>query len=209
MNNIITVTDGIINSEVFKEEKIKLLWILKEPNDQQSKEDWSMCDFLRYRSKEKEGLFNVPHWHASFGLICKISWGVLEDSLKFDDIENFEYDKLTSILDRVALINVKKIAGGSRVNNYFFEEYIKDGKYLEVLKKQIREEIQPTIIICGYTFNYLAPIIKNFDPNFDMKYSWKYIDENDIIWINGYHPNQTKITHKEYFEIIREIIREK
>jgi hypothetical protein len=202
MKRAITVKDGIINPEIFKNEKIKLLWILKEPNDEQSKDDWDMRDFLRYRSIEEEGLFFNSNWSRSYGLVCKLSWCVLETWLKFNEIKNFDDAKLTSIFDRIALINVKKIAGGSSVDRLVFKNYLQDGSAIKDLKKQIRL-ISPNVIICGNTFHNILPGLQNFNYYKD----WLHLDYKGTIWINGDHPNQKKSTHKEYFEIVRKIIK--
>ena len=194
MKREIKVTDGIINPEIFKKEKAKLLWILKEPNDEQSEEDWDMCEFLRCRSKEEKGLFNVPHWPASFGLICKISWGILKPAKTFDDIYKLDGESFAKILDRIAFINIKKTAGGSSVNYDTFYKYLEDGTAIKKVFEQI-DHIKPHIIMCGSTFQYLYPYLS--DSHFDYYKNWIYEDQN-IVWINGYHPN-ARINHEKYY----------
>lgn len=196
MTKVITITDGIINPKVFKNEGTKLLWILKEPNDEQSKEDWDMCELLRCRSKEEKGLFSVPHWHASFGLICKISWGILEPTKTFNNINKLEREYLAKILDRIAFINIKKVAGGSVINYNVFQTYCEKENAIEKVNKQITK-INPDIIMCGNTFQYLYPDLPYFDHNKD----WIYKDKN-IVWINGYHPN-ARIKHEKYYNDIQ------
>jgi hypothetical protein len=189
---IITVTDGIINPKVFEKEETKLLWILKEPNDEQSKEDWDMCEFLRCRSKKEKGLFNVSHWHASFGLICKISWGILEPAKTYNNVNKLEGEDLAKVLDRIAFINIKKVAGKSVLDYRVFHTYCERENAVEKVNEQIAE-INPNFIMCGNTFQYLYPDLPGFNYNKD----WIYEDKN-IVWINGNHPN-ARIKHEKYY----------
>jgi hypothetical protein len=188
------VTDGIVNEPIYRKEQKKLLWILKEANAKEGDDVWDMSLFLRERSVEQGGLFSYSKWKNTFGLLCKISWGVLEPSLSFEEVENFDDEKLSSVLDRIAYINLKKEAGGARVDYNNFENKID----VSFINSQI-ETIKPNLIICGGTFHF----IKKDIPNFDYNKEWFYRDENGIRWINGYHTNQTIISHKQYFETVR------
>ena len=189
------ISDGIVSSKVFKKEKIKLLWILKEANDKKGKDNWDLREFLRWIGNEKKRESCYNKWKATWGLVCKVSWGILDSTKQYEEINHFDDNMLTQVLYRIAVINVKKVSGGSSVNQKEFKEYIKDGKYLKELKKQIKN-ISPNIIICGNTFHYMHhPRLSNFN----YYKEWCFI-ENGIKWINVYHPNQKSNSHKQYFD---------
>lgn len=196
MSSNITVSDGIINAAEFDQEK-RLLWILKEVNDRRSTTDWDLCEFLRDREKEK--YFRLTTW----GLVSRISWGILEPKKDFEEIKAFDRKKLTEVLDRIAVINLKKVPGGPRSNLKEIGDYL--DKKPESRRKIINQikSIAPKVIICGYTLGSLFYYNKLRD--FDLKNDWGFKDQYGRFWINGWHPNAHK-RHKKYFEEVRKIM---
>jgi hypothetical protein len=201
---MITIDDGIINPDFYSKEKIRLLWVLKEANDTTSTEGWDMKKFLRCRRVEDKGLFNYSKWKMTFGLICKISHGVLDSLTTYEKINSLDDEELASVLDKIAYINVKKTAGGAVVDYEEFNKYLSNPDNLAFVRNQIRD-IKPHVIICGNTFHYLFPNLKA--EGFDYNKDWLHKD-GDIKYINGWHPN-AKTNHEEYFNSVRENLSKK
>jgi len=195
--NKIEIADGIINQEKFGKfgNNKKILWVLKEVNDPKQDESWSLTEFLRYREKEDEGLFGCNGWeNHTYGRVCEVSWGVLYPNLSFEDIRSKSEEDFASILDSIAVINVKKTPGLSKTNQRELENVAKNNQ--KTLNEQIKK-ISPDIIICGNTF-YLLNVA---DENFDHMKDWRFVDRDNKIWINAYHPSRP-YPWKKYFEEI-------
>ncbi|HBG70055.1 MAG: hypothetical protein A2W93_09970 [Bacteroidetes bacterium GWF2_43_63] len=192
------IKDGIINEDKFGKlgNKKKLLWVLKEVNDPKGKKDWDLTEFLRVRDS-KEGLFSYEKWKNTFGLLCKVSWGILTTN-SFDEINEFDDKKLTDILDYIAVANLKKSPGISYTDMNLFKREIEKENCAEKIFDQINTQIKPEIIICGNTF-HLTNVVK--DENFDFDDDWTYVDSQNRIWINSWHPNVRKknYTHEKHF----------
>ncbi|MBP7730313.1 MAG: hypothetical protein KA114_01620 [Bacteroidales bacterium] len=188
------IEDGIICPEKFgryPKSKLRILWILKESNDPNGG-GWSLTNFLSRRDDASEGLFSYKKWAATFGLIIKVSYGLLNEFIDYDKIEK-DLKKAAEILDYIAIINIKKVPGGSRSSLAKIAEEIKP----QIIRKQINE-IKPDIVIGGNTLWILAKNNLFLESKELSKDSWGLL-KNNILWIDAYHPNNRKITHKEYY----------
>jgi hypothetical protein len=191
------IDDGIICPEKFgkhPKSKHRILWILKEANDPDGG-GWSLIDFLATRINESEGLFSYKRWSATFGLVIKVSYGLLNGFIDYDKIEN-DLKKASEILDYIAIINIKKVPGGSRAYLPKIAEEINP----QVILKQINE-IKPDIVIGGNTLWILAKNNLFLESKDLSKESWGLF-KNKRLWVDAYHPNNTKVTHKEYYSQI-------
>jgi hypothetical protein len=193
------IEDGIICPEKFgnhPKSKHRILWILKESNDPDGG-GWSLIDFLAKR-EDPDGLFSYDRWRATFGLVIKVSYGLLNGYVDFDEIEKLDIKKASEILDYIAIINIKKVPGGSRAYLPDIAEEINP----QVIQNQINE-IKPDIVIGGNTLwilakNNLILESKDLSPQ-----SWGLL-KNKILWVDAYHPNNITVTHEKYYsEIIK------
>lgn len=193
------IEDGIICPEKFgkhPKSKHRILWILKEANDL-SGGGWSLTDFLAKR-EDPEGLFSYNRWRSTFGLVIKVSYGLLNGFIGFDEIEKIDLKKASEILDYIAFINIKKVPGGSLA---YLPEIAK-GINPQVIFKQIND-IKPDIVIGGNTLWILANNKLFLYSEELSEESWGLF-KNKILWVNAYHPGIRTITHKKYYsEIIK------
>lgn len=196
------IADGIVNESKFGKypgSKLRILWILKEVNAKDPTESWDLTEFLRFRKEKDDGLFNYVRWKTTYGLVVKVGWGLLNRLSKFELIPK-DLKKAAEILDYVAVININKKPGSKRATWSRIKKSFLDLENQKFLVKQI-ETINPNIIIGGNTlwlFYKNNIILKKSD--FDGK-KWGHF-RNGILWIDAYHPNQTKIKHKQYYEEI-------
>jgi len=158
--------DGIIDVEEFNSQKIRILWILREPNG-------GGFDFMKYLSD----VTVYPRWKQSYGLVVKVSRIFLNNLF---DAENEWKVYDASIMKKIALINLKSTEGGSSVNWKEIEKSFDANK----LYDRITNEIAPDIIICGGTYNYISSlpledivVINLYHPNQRKITHKKYIEE--------------------------------
>lgn len=200
------ITDGIVNESKFgkyPESNLKILWILKEVNAKDQSESWDLTEFLWCRKEKEEGLFNYDRWKSTFGLIVKVSWGLLNGLCKFEQIPK-DLKNAADILDYIAVININKNPGSKRASWKRIKKSFLDPENQKFLLQQIKE-IKPNIIIGGNTlwlFYKNNVLLSNSD--FNGK-NWGTFKDG-ILWIDAYHPNQTKITHEEYYRNVLNVI---
>jgi len=193
------VIDGIICPKRFgkhPKSNHRILWILKEANDPDGG-GWSLTDFLATRVDKSKGIFHYTRWAATFGLVIKVSYGLLNRYLDYDKIEE-DIKKASEILDFIAVINLKKVPGGGRA----YSSRIVREMDLQRIKDQIIE-IDPDIIIGGNTLWILAKNNLFLEKSDLRKDSWGLL-KNNILWVDAFHPNNKTVTHKVYYsEIIK------
>ncbi len=169
--------DGAVDSKQFQKEKIKILWVLREPNG----EGFDFKSFLKDPERYNK-------WKQSYGLVVKTSNALLNG---LNDKKNFPYpNDVPQLMSRIALINVKKTGGKATIDHKKILEYL--SKNPDELKKQI-EELKPDIMILAGTDCYISPELMD---------NIKSITGKNIIIVKTYHPSQRSITHNEYISKI-------
>ncbi len=171
---------------LWTDSKRRVLFFLKEPNgnggDDYKDWDWS----------EGSGTFGnvLAYWLE----------GLMTTTI--DHIPTYhELSPRKNIFKKypLAIVNSKKIAGGSSANWKTIWEYANRDK--SFLRTQIRDILKPNIIVCGgsndteneyrkvlsIALEYVFPDIKD---GFKKINNWCYYNlENDILLIDSYHPS--------------------
>lgn len=183
------IMDGIICEEQWKSQQIRPLFLLKEAYHKENVPFWNLIDdCLIHNDYHAPTMWKrISEWtYAIFNTtkkqIAKYDPTLWYGKLDFDHHYN-EY------LKRIAIVNVKKSNGIEKSDKDEIQVYAEYDK--EELKQQI-EEINPTIIICGNTVDYLEII---FDEHFTKEnyndnwfYFYKLDNGNEILIIDYYHP---------------------
>lgn len=188
------IKDGIINPELYKSQKRKILFIAKEHN------------FIN-RDKYPNGYEgDYRHWWNNY-LNYTFSHRISEWSFGIADEFNTTYEAISweqkmNALKSIAFINVKKTGGGSSSNKATLLNYIEVSR--DLLQQQITG-IDPDLIIC--CFRYDCFVNKLFDvamervpPNHYSLGTWQ-----GKRVINFYHPSSRK-GKKFLFDQIREAV---
>jgi len=191
------VADGIANMENYKTIYPKILWILKEPVDQDMSA-WSMRDFMNEELKTK---YNVkPTWE----LIIKVSYSLFNNISDFENIPSWNSIDIQSVSSKIALINIKKVGGGSKSKDSIIKKYYKNTKTL--IKEQI-DLIDPDIIFnCSRVHQLFFDIKTEQKTYFPPFCCSKY---NNKILINAYHPayrTNSSFSHKRYFQLCKQCL---
>lgn len=192
MPNIIS--DGIINIHKYRNAKIKIMWILKEPHDK-GNGGWDMRSFL----KNPENLTKRNdkwQWKRTYKNIMLSTWGILHNFQSYEktleDWEKYGNEEILSILNEIAYINLKKTPGKS--SSYPPEIRTAYNDHKNLIWMQINA-IKPDYVICGGTYEFIKEDIKLYH-------------EHSAIFINNYHPNFRKVKKDDktyYDEILSDI----
>ncbi len=166
--------DGIVNESIFEKQKLKLLFVAKEPNNPEQKKDE---DFREWWLKEVKYSFS--------NRICEWAYGLLNN---FPPLTSLSYNKKerTEVMKSIAFMNIKKSGGGATANQEEIVKILKDERGLLLEEINI---IEPDIIIGGIgNTNYwkiLFPEIQFKESEFDIQVArvgrYKVID--------FYHPS--------------------
>lgn len=130
--------DGIIDPDVFSKEKIKILYVVKEPNSKNGNYDkYQGVDLRKIWGEiclKKPFDYNIARWTK---IICD---GV-------DAGHSLSWDEVAKTVRRVAIINLKKISGGGSEDREEVCLYsFNDRKFL---REQIMHISPSVIFACG------------------------------------------------------------
>jgi len=189
------VRDGIVNFQTYIAAPYRVLWILKEPNDEKDRGGWDVRKFL------SNGKFkDYKKWKRTFSLLLRVTHGIFNGFPQWESL--LSVDKIeTHTLESIAYINLKKLPGGARANGAMVADAYKQSKGL--ILEQIRVFKPHIVICCGMTLCLLRPDlgIPNEDVNKDNKYAY-YTKYNSIVFIDTYHPAQMSIKHRVHYEAV-------
>jgi hypothetical protein len=190
------IVDGIVDWDgaSYYDSDTRILWIMKEANQSDpNKKEWCLRDVLWEVSVGKD---KGTWWKNTYGLIAKVSCRLLPDYKEnYNDIST-EDEK--EILKELAIINVKKISGGSSANSAEVEQFYRNDK--DLILSQINA-LKPGIIInCSRVWDLFNDLKTSeyedigpydaFDGPFQVAYS------GERLLINAYHTNVRGATKK-------------
>lgn len=173
------VLDGIVNVDLYNSSKYKILWILKEPYG-----DGNM-DYSTFIEEDFKFKAKFPSAPKMWERIIYTNYGILNDFPKWDDMDWLhESATVFNSIKCCALINLKKIPGGTISNYYEIQKCYTRAK--QIIREQI-SLIRPDIIICGGTFKLIREDFEIYHPlisNNDFGHL-----SGDQLFINAYHPS--------------------
>lgn len=193
------ILDGIVNQEEYLDSKYKILWILKEPHDEDGG-GWHMKDFIGNRKE----LTKYPKWSRTFNPIIYVTYSTLNGFPSWNELDDTsESPDMIDVLRRIAYINLKKIPGETVSVPAIIQKAYEENK--DIILKQI-ELCNPNVIICGGTMSVIVndlgigPLIE--------KNGIKCFATNEKIYIDAYHPNQKSIPQQVYCDSIINTIKD-
>ncbi len=192
-----TVADGAVVPEEYVRAKPRLLWILRETN---GGGDWDLRKFLA----NDEVLFSYPHWHATFGALAKISFGLLHDS-PAELIAQMDAKDAVEALRSVAVINVNKRGGESRVDWDTFPDEVRE--FSTFVDEQV-DALAPDIILAAGTAGHLPRRFDAVSAELQQRSIGAVRIESGAQFVKCYHTAQTTITHHALYGQILDSLRE-
>jgi hypothetical protein len=170
------IPDGAI-SETYVATCTRLLVILKEPNDSTGKWSKSGGDLRNFFAGGGRGATskNLSRWSALYD----------NPLLSMEEIDVSNQDKRVTHLRRIAVINLKKIAGGNTAQMREIRHYAE--KYWDLLEEQFKL-YRPNLTIAGGVFDILVALRSaKVVPQEELRFPY-FCDQDLGICIDFYHP---------------------
>jgi hypothetical protein len=191
INNPLVTLDGITDYNEFSKVSPKILWILKEVNQNGTPHADDLRNFL-------PDVRRYPKWKRTYKVMMQATYAIL-NNCTYAEIP--PVDQIYDILRKVAVINIKKIGGNSNSNHTIIKKTY--SKNRSIILDQI-ESISPDIIINGSRVWSLFQDLPGNDGESVENFNVKYMDEKT--YIHAYHTCQTKIKQEKYVELIRRCV---
>jgi hypothetical protein len=173
----IGIKDGIIDENLFDNEKERILIICKDHNNRTKQKNTDINDFRLWWNQ------GVKYVFAN-----RISSWAIHILNNFNSKpEDFTKEAKAGALKKLAFINIKKIAGIHTINFDTIYEFIKIGR--DSLNEQI-DIINPTIIICCLNNQYLTEELLNI--KLEAKGEFLIGKRKEAKVINFFHPSSRK-----------------
>lgn len=185
----------------WREQARRVVFLLKDPNGNPG-EDYRCWGWRAFAS-----VFSRTLYYQLEGLMT-VSEGVLPcyDDLNWPEVSGERYS--------LAMVNVKKVSGGSSVS--WGEVYQAAERDQTFLRRQVREILNPNIVVCcgsggmlDIAMRFIYPDIKE---GFKQVNSWCYYDkERDLLLIDAYHPSYRVSYERKVgrmLEAVQQFIRE-
>lgn len=175
------VVDGIIEPEKYLNAKYRILWILKEANSES--DSWSYLE----KFKDKEWLYRCGKSIPTLKRIIYTTYGILRNC-KWSEIPDASNEKSFEPLQEIAIINIKKIPGGSNsIGDEIQQAYYNNQ---ELLKQQI-DTYNPNVIIFGNTLQYFYKSdfegLETAEKQYT-EYGNVFYDTGNKLYIHTWHP---------------------
>lgn len=192
------IPDGIYDAEKYLSTTPRILWILKEPYDDFTKEGkpfgggWSL-----YEAYDNNDAWKNPTWQP----MIYTSYGIINGK-KWEDMDWIKDDKsMVNILKQVAYINISKMPALKNSNDSVLSHLYSIWRPL--LLKQINL-YEPQIIIFGNTFKFFKEDLVGGDaePSKRIDGVIHIYEKGNIKMIDAYHPNQKTISRDLYINSI-------
>ena len=220
--------DGIIDGGVFGKAKLngksfRPLFVLKEPHDEHGcagcKELLNGCK--NHGVNEATGLHWIDFTKCNFGYKDKIgtTLKLLEFEKIIEEALGVDVNNEEDILNRVSIINLKKMGGGSTTGTEKSVSTLSYSSHAEKFKSELTaqiEEIMPSIIICGGTYGDVYKILditEKIDTQHQACKVFKssHLDK-DVYVLDMYHPRQRSLKDevvKEHLHSACEVVRKR
>lgn len=177
--------DGVVDEATFLKTDLKAAFLLKEINDPNMSKDWT-----NFMENTKQQAYEDT-MYKTWPNVCLWVEALRNPSVNYSDCVdaygNFATKKLQRNILEVAIVNIKKTAGGGSSSH----DEILDAatKYGHVIRTEIEECIMPNLVICGGTFDYAKVIyqIKEHEIH-TLPSGAQYFCKNNIIYLRFVHP---------------------
>jgi hypothetical protein len=193
-NKLRPIPDGIMDFERYLASDKKVLLVLKEAHDTgEERGGWLYKELF-----DDENIDRVINGSRStFHPIIYSLFGIRNNGIQWAEIPDVRDDsQLKHLLKGIAIINLKKIPGETRST---WQDIKKN--YSNVWKDIVLDQMKmykPDIILFGGTFSFIAEDLNITRPQMIESGSLSYIRKDDVLYIDAYHPGQTKVKQEQY-----------
>lgn len=166
--------------QLWETSKRRILFLMKDTNNNGDADyrDWPWHTI------------NHPFFNCIFKWLQGLSTVTANHVPKLENGDYFDIPNKVVSEYPLAIVNVKKISGGSSVQNNTLIEYFERDK--DFLREQITEILQPNIIVCGGGQSALLDMAKRIydDDSFvKINYFCHYSKKLNLLLIDSFHPS--------------------
>jgi hypothetical protein len=189
------VLDGAVDRDRFDRAQKRIVWLLREVNDPEG----NLTDLRSDLKEFADQLRIAPAWTRTFCAVARVSYGLLHPTDPWERWCKVQSEFSTALGD-VAVINIKKTAGGASARWNELAAAFKANE--EQLRLQLGE-LKPDIVIGGNVMWFCRDWLGGWDPRFAKDRNAPYPTRcvGGILWVHAHHPNQ-RGSHRAYFERI-------
>jgi hypothetical protein len=190
------IEDGIVNLEEYYHAPVRVLWVLKEPycDKNGGGGGWSMSHGLNTQRALGKDHGAWQTWHP----ITYATYGLLNGFVPFDNIPDIHKDpKVWLSLRKMAFINYQKLPAKVRTNEAELRKQVSEEER-KLVVRQI-QTYRPHIVIGGRTLHLL---MKDLGITKDHDLAYGHFQRDGTLFLNTYHPAQTKQTMQHYVDKI-------
>ncbi|MDC1106987.1 hypothetical protein OAT16_09795 [Prolixibacteraceae bacterium] len=171
--------------QLWQDAKRKILFVTKDTNDN-PEEDYREWPWKTITHRHFKTIFA---WLKGLSKLDKDHYPSLDEAYQ-------NYDASLPL----AIINIKKASGESSVPDKTLIEYAERDQKL--IKKQIREILQPNIIVCCHAGGIITELMQELiypDYHFEDINHWcVYCKEHNLLLIDSYHPGAREANETKY-----------
>lgn len=178
--------DGAVDEECFKQTAIRPVFLLKEVNYTDMRQDWPYTQWLHSQAyNESDRMYktwpNVCLWLETLFDSCVSYTDCLCDG-------NIDVSRIRKNLAKTAIVNIKKSGGAGGSNYKEIMTYAKNEVNAALLRKQI-DILEGKLIICGGTFDFAKTVwnVRN-DQIMQLSTGTEYFICDEKIFLNFVHP---------------------
>jgi hypothetical protein len=191
------ILDGVINVDLYCASSCRVMWILKEPWDEENSSGggWSLCTHV-LGAKPVSSLS-----HQTFHPIIYIAYGLFNDLTSFEDMPDVcKMEDPEGVLRRLAFINVKKLPGVTRgAYGPTIMEWYSRGK--RIILEQIKAYCPEIVFGCSPHFPaILDDLLCGWRDRVRSVGSARYVWHENTLFVHVYHPGQTRIKRPKYVD---------
>lgn len=199
--------DGIINLEQYYKVSPKVLWILKEPYDEDG-EGWSISEVFNLSGAELVSPKHNLHKSKTWLPVIYSSYAIHNGTIPCDWISYPDKEpEVVDALKNIAIMNILKIPGGTTTPPAKLKAGYNDHR--EILVRQIKT-YNPDIIIGGNTLWHFNKDLSLDQAEFNFDYEHEFWLKDGKVYIHCAHPSTTNRNDERiatYVDGITEIIK--
>ena len=184
-DSVSPIYDGVYDVELYLGTIPRIMWVLKEPVD----EDGGGWEIMKHIVDHPDKSYRVPTWRK----LIKTSYGIINHQPWHEELFRHIDREMVKTVEKIAYINLSKMPGDKRsVDSKLKKNY---SLWRNILFEQI-EVYDPQIIIFGNTFKFFKEDMIGLD--IEPKKIGGYLDiyeRNGVLLFDAYHPSSSKFSN--------------
>lgn len=207
-DSIAPVLDGVMDSEIYANSKLKIAWVLKEPYDDFDENGapygggWKMRDIYFKTENVYENIKQNP----TLNTMAYTTYGLLNNELYEEMPWIYEDYSVGNSLRSIVHMNISKFPGNTTTPwNKLYSDY---EFWRPILLFQLLV-YKPQIVIFGNVMDLFSSDLNLTDIiQYDKEKNLGFALKDGCLYINAYHPAQRIIKKQVYINDIIQLVRE-